>query len=140
MSQYFRLADVALWSPSNGASGLFLQQASVFEAQIGMTSGIGPMEEDEAEVDGALLGEFVSTLLDWRSRTNHTVMTALSDGFIATCVVLAERAGASLRWPEPLTAASSLHDVQVGAETGFGDGWQGSVREQAALLARAMCR
>jgi hypothetical protein len=140
VSQYYVLDGVMLWNPSNGASELFLCQTRVFEAQVGMASGIGSMEQDESQVSLALFEEFVSTLLAWRGRTNHAVIMALSDGFIATCLVLAERAGARLRWPGPLIGASSLHDLQAGAWAGFGDEWQARVREHAALLSGFMPR
>jgi hypothetical protein len=140
VSQYYELDGVTLWNPSNGASRLFLCQARVFEAQVGVVSGIGPMEADESQVSLALFEEFVSMLLAWRGRTSHAVVMALCDGFIATCLVLAERAGARLRWPEPAIGGSSLHDLQAGARAGFGDEWQVHVREQAALLAGFMPR
>ena len=140
MSQYYRLDDVTLWNPSQGASGMFIAQVRLFEAQVGVDSGIGPMEEDESEVVLEPFEEFVSALLAWRARMNHAVIVALSDGFIATCLVLAERAGATLRRPGAPTGPEGMHDLQVGPGVGFGDGPLADVREQAARLARFMAR
>jgi hypothetical protein len=121
VSQYYELGDATLWNPSNGASRLFLCQVALFEEEIGLASGIGPMESDEAEVGFDSFEGFLSALLVWRGQTNHAVVQALSDGFIATCVVLAERAGATLCWPES----------DVGE-------WQERVRGQATRLAGFM--
>lgn len=140
MSQYYHLDDVTLWNPSQGVSGVFIAQVRLFEAQIGVDSGIGPMEADESPISLELFEEFVSALLAWRVRTNHAIVVALSDGFIATCLVLAERAGARLRWPGAPTGAEGMHDLQVGPGVGSGDRPLAEVREQAARLARFMAR
>ncbi|WP_033355540.1 DUF6086 family protein [Kitasatospora aureofaciens] len=143
MSQYFSLGDVTLWNPSNGVSALFLRQTAGFEEVLGLPSGIGPMEEDEAEVAPDSLAVFVGALLAWRDGSNHAVLEALSDGFIATMLVLAERAGAEVRWPgQPGPAQAGLHDVQVAPATtaGAGAGWAVRVREQARQLDLAMAR
>ncbi|MFE3646120.1 DUF6086 family protein [Streptomyces sp. NPDC059169] len=142
MSQYFSLGDVTLWNPSNGVSALFLGQTAVFAEVLGLPSGIGPMEEDEAEVAPDSLASFVGALLAWRDGSNHAVLEGLSDGFIATMLVLAERAGAEVRWPgKPGSAQVGLHDVQVApAKAGSGVGWAVRVREQARQLDLAMAR
>ncbi|WP_254882141.1 DUF6086 family protein [Streptomyces sp. NA03103] len=38
---YFELGDETLWNPSNGAGRLFMRQVEVFEAELGLPSGIG---------------------------------------------------------------------------------------------------
>lgn len=98
MSQYFDMGDETLWNPSNGASRLFLRQAAVFEDVLGLPSGIGPMEADECQIDPATFQVFVDALLTWHHRTSHPVMTALSEGFVATMLALAERAGSDVNW------------------------------------------
>ncbi|MFE0683834.1 DUF6086 family protein [Streptomyces sp. NPDC058961] len=142
MSQYFSLGDVTLWNPSNGVSTVFLGQTAVFAEVLGLSSGIGPMEEDEAEVAPDSLAAFVRALLAWRAGSNHAVLEALSDGFIATMVVLAERAGVEVCWPgQPDPAQAGLHDVQVApARAGSGVDWAVRVREQARQLDLAMVR
>ncbi|MFJ8495984.1 DUF6086 family protein [Streptomyces sp. NPDC094038] len=144
MSQYFLLGDVTLWNPSNGVSALFLRQTAGFEEVLDLPSGIGPMEEDEARVAADALAAFVGALLAWRNSSNHAVLAALSDGFIATMLVLVERAGAEVPWPAPHgSARASLHDVQVKvppATADSGAGWTVRVREQARQLDLAMAR
>lgn len=43
MSQYYDLGDRSLWNPSNGASRLFMSQVTVYQAEVGLPSGIGPI-------------------------------------------------------------------------------------------------
>lgn len=141
LSQYYELGGVTLWNPSNGASRLFLRQVAAFEEEVGLFSGIGPMQADEAEVDLSSFEAFVGAVLAWRARTGHAVIQALSDGFIATCLVLADRAGAAPRWPEPAAGdANGSHDLQVRTLVTPGESWQTRVREQAAALAGFMPR
>ncbi|NYV78809.1 DUF6086 family protein [Streptomyces sp. UH6] len=102
MSQYFLLGgDTVLWNPATGVARLFLRQVPVFEAETGLPSGFGPMINDECEVDAAALEVFANALLDHHRRTIHAIRAALSEGFVATAVTLAERAGAALRWEAP---------------------------------------
>ncbi|MFE1595506.1 DUF6086 family protein [Nocardia sp. NPDC058705] len=98
MSQYFEAGGQTVWNPSNGASRLFLRQLRSFEEELGVPSGIGPMEADECEITPAVLEEFVAALLTWRAGTDHAVVQVLSDGFIATVTVIAERAGIDVAW------------------------------------------
>jgi len=142
VSQYFLLGDLTLWNPSNGVSALFLRQTAGFEEMLGLPSGMGPMEEDEARIVPDVLEGFIAALLAWRDRSNHAVLGALSDGFVATMLVLADRSGVAVRWPGPHGAAcADLHDVQVGmppGTAGVDAGWTVRVREQARQLDRAM--
>ncbi|WP_438319755.1 DUF6086 family protein (plasmid) [Streptomyces sp. HUAS TT3] len=41
---------------------------------------------------------FVGALLAWHRRTSHAVTAALSQGFVVTVLVLAERAGIQVEW------------------------------------------
>ncbi|MBY8889245.1 DUF6086 family protein [Streptomyces sp. PTM05] len=114
MSQYFDLGKQTLWNPSNGAARLFLRQVYVFEAELGLPSGLGQMRDDECQIDPAALKTFAEALLEQHLRTSHTVMIALSEGFVATMLVLSERAGIELALPtgDPATWGST-RDVQV---------------------------
>ena len=47
MSQYFDMGNETLWNPSNGAAQLFVRQVRLYEDVLGVSSGIGPMENDE---------------------------------------------------------------------------------------------
>ncbi|MEU6220824.1 DUF6086 family protein [Streptomyces sp. NPDC047022] len=114
MSQYFALGEQTLWNPSNGAARLFLRQVSVFEAELGLPSGIGQMRDDECQIDAAVLKTFVEALLEQHLRTSHAVMIALSESFVAIMLILAERAGIDLAWLAGSPVAyDNSKDVQV---------------------------
>jgi hypothetical protein len=141
VSQYYEMGGITLWNPSNGASSLFLRQVALFEEEVGLPSGIGPMEADGAQVSPASFGTFVSALLAWRARTDHAVVQALSDGFIAACLVLIERADIEVHWPESCIGEVNVaHDVQVTSLVESSPGWETRVREQAGMLAGRMPR
>ncbi|CAM5329518.1 hypothetical protein SALBM135S_00002 [Streptomyces alboniger] len=105
MSMYFDIGDETLWNPSNGAGRLFLRQIEVFEAELKLPSGIGQGkyrgDPDTLEVDPAVYAEFARGLVAWHCRTGHSVILALSEGFVATAAALARRAGIEVEVPEP---------------------------------------
>jgi hypothetical protein len=105
MSMYFDMSDETLWNPSNGAGRLFLRQVEVFEAELKLPSGIGQgkywFDPDVLEVDPAAYEEFARGLVAWHCRTGHSVILALSEGFVATAVALARRAGITMEMPQP---------------------------------------
>ncbi|PTH87193.1 hypothetical protein C9J60_17635 [Streptomyces sp. A244] len=146
MSQYFDLGEETLWNPSNGASRLFQRQVEVFESELGLPSGIGPMVNDECQIDPVVLETFVDALVAQHGRTSHAIMLALSEGFTATVLVLAERAGITIDWARHGAAPDGpLEDVQVSAHTGMStpaeDGaWGTALRERARELSRRMPR
>lgn len=120
MSMYFDIGDETLWNPSNGAGRLFLRQVEVFEAELNLPSGIGQGkywgDPDTLEVDPVVYEEFVRGLVVRHCRTGHSVILALSEGFVATAVALARRAGIELEMPEPRTghvAGGVQRDRQV---------------------------
>jgi hypothetical protein len=120
MSMYFDICDETLWNPSNGAGRLFLRQVEVFEAELKLPSGIGQGKHwgdpDTLEVDPAVYAEFVRALAAWYCRTGHSIVLALSEGFVATAVALARRAGIVVEMPEPGSGherGGVQRDVQV---------------------------
>ncbi|MFJ6084990.1 DUF6086 family protein [Streptomyces sp. NPDC092369] len=120
MSKYFDMGDETLWNPSNGAGRLFLKQTEVFEAELETPSGIGPGKHwgdpDTLAVDQAAYAEFVRALVAWHCRTSHTVILALSEGFVATALALARRAGIEVPMPEPVSGDVSggvRYDIQA---------------------------
>jgi hypothetical protein len=120
MSMYFDIGDETLWNPSNGAGRLFLRQVEVFEAELKLPSGIGQGrywgDPDTLAVDPAVYAEFVRGLVAWHCRTGHSVILALSEGFVATAVALARRAGIEVEMPEPGSGhvcGGVQRDVQV---------------------------
>ena len=106
MSQYFDLGAETLWNPSNGAARLFLRHVRLYEEELGVPSGFGPMENDECTIDRDAFAAYVSALLDLHSRTRHTVVDALSAGFVATVLVLAGRARIAVELNEQAAAMS----------------------------------
>ncbi|MFD7450997.1 DUF6086 family protein [Kitasatospora sp. NPDC059827] len=136
-----------LWNPSTGASRLFLRQVEIFEEELGLPSGIGPMEADECQIEPAVLGVFANAILARHRRTRHAVVRALTEGFVLTTLALAERAGAEIHWEEPPgpTSAADLRDVQI-PMTVAGSGseeqwtWGEELRRKVHELDRAMAR
>lgn len=98
MSRYYDLGDQTLWNPSNGASRLFMSQVTIYQAEVGLPAGIGPMEADECQIDPIAFAAFVDALLAWHSNTRHAVMATLSEGFVATVLALAEKANIEVNW------------------------------------------
>jgi hypothetical protein len=138
MSQYFDIGDETLWNPSNGAARLFLRHVRLYEEELGVPSGFGPMENDECEIDPAVFGEFVDALLTRHDRTRHDIIDTLSEGFVATVLVLAERAGVEVRRPAVADGLEGVKDVQVpliDAGERAGRLW-----ERAGVLGRRMPR
>ncbi|MDQ1006092.1 hypothetical protein QFZ82_000577 [Streptomyces sp. V4I23] len=146
MSQYFDLGDETLWNPSNGASRMFQRQVAVFESELELPSGIGPMENDECQIHPATFKTFVNALLAQHRRTSHAIILALSEDFVAIVLVLAERAGIGVDWAElGATPEAQLEDVQVSAVTGMstpaeGGAWGAGLRDKARELGQRMPR
>ncbi|MBP2587017.1 hypothetical protein J3A78_007495 [Streptomyces sp. PvR006] len=143
MSQYFLMGGETLWNPSNGASRMFQRQVAVFEAELELPSGIGPMENDEAQISREAFETFVDALLVRHRRTGHAILLALSDGFTAVVLVLAERAAIKVDWARHGAAPEGpFADVQV-STTGMsvpaeGADWAAGLRERARDLERMM--
>ncbi|MCX3287239.1 DUF6086 family protein [Streptomyces sp. NEAU-H22] len=146
MSQYFDIGDETLWNPSNGVARMFQRQVAVFEAELALPSGIGPMENDECQIDPETFETFVNALLATHRRTSHAIWLALSEGFIATVLVLAERAAIKVAWERHGAAPEApLEDVQVSTVTGMsapaeGAAWAAGLREKSRELGRRMPR
>ncbi|MEV7887898.1 DUF6086 family protein [Streptomyces sp. NPDC002817] len=136
MSQYFDVGDETLWNPSDGAARLFLRHVRLYEEELGVSSGFGPMENDECEIDPAVFGAFVDALLERHDRTRHAVVDALSEGFVATVLVLAGRARIEVRRPALGSGLEGLSDIQVPLPDAQ-DRATG-LRERAGLLQRRM--
>ncbi|MER5407210.1 DUF6086 family protein [Streptomyces sp. NPDC002769] len=142
MSQYYALGGRTLWNPSNGASRLFLRQVALFEAELGLPSGIGPMESDECQIAPVAFKAFVDALSARHRRTTHAVMIALSEGFVSTVLVLARRADIEVAWNASESAArDQLTDIQVPAPpVPDQETWAASLRQRSLELGRFMAR
>lgn len=113
MSQYYEVDGESVWNPATGASQLFLAHVRVYEEWLELPSGFGPMENDECAIDVPVFEAFVHGLLERHNRTAHTVINALSDGFLATVLALAARIGLDVRLPEPPATLEGFMAVQV---------------------------
>ncbi|WP_308401243.1 DUF6086 family protein [Streptomyces sp. AC512_CC834] len=140
MSQYFDVGDETLWNPSNGAARLFLRQVAVYEAELGIPSGVGEMVNDECQVDPGAYERFVNALVEWHYKTHHRIIHALSRGFVATALALANRAGAEVRFPDAADhdLLEGRTDVQVPVPAQERSEWDEHLREQAKAIERAM--
>ncbi|MEV0096400.1 DUF6086 family protein [Streptomyces sp. NPDC050738] len=140
MSQYYDMGDRTLWNPSNGASRLFISQVSFWQAELGLPSGIGPMQSDECQIDPLVFKVFIDALLAWHRRTSHAVTAALSEGFVATVLVLADRAGIEPQWPPTvLPEGAGLAEVQVPRSPHRSeDAWAAALRQKSRDLGRFM--
>ncbi|WP_328381469.1 DUF6086 family protein [Streptomyces sp. NBC_00400] len=143
MSQYYVMGDQTLWNPSHGVSRLFLHQVPLHEAELGLPSGVGPMDADECRIDPTDFTAFVDALLARHRDTGHAVMIALSEGFVATVLVLAERAGIEADWEAAgrSTTGDDLRDIQVPAPPAPDQEiWASALRRKARELDRFMVR
>ncbi|MFD9818953.1 DUF6086 family protein [Streptomyces violascens] len=140
MSQYYEMEDQTLWNPSNGASQLFMRQMDVYRAELGLPCGIGPMRGDACQIDPVVFKEFVDALLAWHRNTSHPVMAALSEGFVAAVLVLAERADIQVNWlPADVAKDGSRTDVQVpAAQVVAEEAWASALRRTSHELGRFM--
>ncbi|MFI9787928.1 DUF6086 family protein [Kitasatospora sp. NPDC051984] len=140
MSQCYGIGEETVRNPSNGASRLFISQVSVYQTEMGLQSGIGPMRADEWQIDPDAFKEFGDALLAWHRRTTYEVMAAPSEGFVVTMLVLAERAGIEVNWQSAGSAEDGgLKDVQVPAAPGSAEAaWMAALQHRARELGRFM--
>ncbi|MEV4514788.1 DUF6086 family protein [Dactylosporangium sp. NPDC049525] len=94
MSKYFQVGDVTLWNPSHGVANLFYAQSVAMQTIAGVPSGIAADNGlDEHDVDVPVFTAFVGALVARYRSSNHPVLLALIEGFTATALVMADRAG-----------------------------------------------
>ncbi|MFE9399889.1 DUF6086 family protein [Streptomyces flavidovirens] len=116
-----------------------MSQVSVYQAELSMRSGIGPMQADECQIDPVVFKAFVYALLAWHRRTSHAVMAALSEGFVATVLVLAERAGIEVNWQSAGFAEDGgLKDVLVPTATDSAEAAWAALQQKSRELGRFM--
>ncbi|WP_328839521.1 DUF6086 family protein [Streptomyces europaeiscabiei] len=135
MSQYYDLGDRTLWNPSNGASRLFMSQVTVYQAEVGLPSGIGPMEADECQIDPIAFATFVDALLAWHGKTRHAVMATMSEGFVATVLALAETANIEVSWQAAKRAES--HYLKTASDPHAKE-WTAALQQKSRELVRHM--
>jgi len=84
VSQYYELGDVTLWNPSNGASRLFLGQVALFEEEVGLPSGIGPMEHDEAQVSAEAFEVSIDVIFACASGLRRMAMCSIPGSLMSS--------------------------------------------------------
>jgi hypothetical protein len=133
VSQYYNLGDQTLWNPSNGASRLFMSQVAVYQAEVGLPSGIGPMEADECQIAPIAFAAFVDALLAWHNKTRHAIMATLSEGFLATVLALAEKANIEVNWQAAERAES--HYLKTASDP-HAEEWTAALQQKSRELTR----
>jgi hypothetical protein len=92
MSQYFQLGDQVLWNPATRVAQLYVGLSDAMSALIDQPTGIGPVIADEYAIDLPVFESFVGALVLHYQRATHSIMKSMMDGFIATSMVMLERA------------------------------------------------
>ncbi|MFH9686987.1 DUF6086 family protein [Streptomyces sp. NPDC017413] len=128
------MGDRTLWNPSNGASQLFTRQVALYQAELGLASGIGPMEADECQIDASAFAAYADALLAWHGVTRHAVMATLSQGFVATVLALAEKANIEVDW----RAAESAESDHLKIAGPHAKEWTAALRQQVRELTRSL--
>jgi hypothetical protein len=111
MSYIFEAGDTTVWSPSLHVGAVFVAMVEGLGRAVDLPTGLTPMANDYIVVDTAVFAAFVRSLLADPAAA-HPVFARLTQGFLATCAVLLERAGQPVT-PEHLAArTASLAAVQ----------------------------
>ncbi|MEU1827136.1 MULTISPECIES: DUF6086 family protein [Streptomyces] len=96
MSCYFQLAEEDVWNPSNSVAQIFLGQADVLSRSLGEQTGLGPIIEDECEIDFSQFVRFTNSLVKSYQDSNNRSFRSLLSGVIAVSLVLIERGGGAV--------------------------------------------
>ncbi|MGW1379293.1 DUF6086 family protein [Streptomyces sp. NPDC002446] len=92
MSCFFRIGDRDVWNPSNSVARVFIGQANVLSDVLGEESGIGPIIDDECEINGGNLREFAIALIRRYEESNNPALRVLMEGVAGICILLLRRA------------------------------------------------
>ena len=106
VSCLFEIGDTVLWNPSNTVARIFKGEAEAIASAFHVASGLGDIIEDECEVDLPAFEKFLAEAMRQYHQTAHPILRSLMTGFIATALVLAERAGGRLPETTPEQAAA----------------------------------
>ncbi len=106
VSCLFEIGDTVLWNPSNTVACIFKGEAEAIASAFHVASGLGDIIEDQCEVDLPAFEKFLAEAMRQYHQTAHPILRSLMTGFIATALVLAERAGGRLTETTPEQAAA----------------------------------
>lgn len=125
---------------------MFPRHGETSEGEPGVSSGIGPVENNECRIDPAAFETFVNALPEHHRRTSHALARALFEGSTAIVLVLAERAATTVvRARTGTELEGHREDVRTPALTGVptpaeGGAPIGGLRERARESIRPMPR
>ncbi|WP_405681133.1 DUF6086 family protein [Streptomyces sp. NBC_00868] len=106
MSVYFQIDGTDVWNPSNSVAKLFVSQVEVVEQGLGLPrSGLGPILDDECNIDGHLFNPFLSALVRRHRETNNLPLMLLIEGVVTIGWVMIERADVPAVDTDPVTAS-----------------------------------
>jgi Family of unknown function (DUF6086) len=103
----------ALWATEAGVARLFTGHAELVAALLGVPSGIGDPTGDRCAVDLPVFSAFCAAAVAQYAATDQGIQRALTVGFIATALVLLDRAGCPLPpapTPQQQAAWAALRD------------------------------
>ncbi|MEW2413908.1 DUF6086 family protein [Streptomyces sp. NPDC046866] len=92
MSIFFQIDGADVWNPSNSVARLFIAQALTTGRELGFEPGIGPVVDDECNIDGQLFATFISSVITRHRETNNLPLKLLIEGIIPMGVIMLERA------------------------------------------------
>lgn len=107
-----------LWRPTNDVSCTFMSIADAMSEILGVDSGISEAAEGVHEIDIRVFHRFTAALVERYCETDQGILRTLTAGFIATCLVLINRAGYSapeVTDPEQQQAWLTLRDQHAQA-------------------------
>lgn len=81
-----------MWSPSLHVGAVFVEMAEGMGRATKVPTGLTAMASDYIIIDSATFAAFVRSLLA-DPAAGHPVFAQLTQGFLATCAVMLERAG-----------------------------------------------
>lgn len=96
MSQYFQAGDLVLWNPASHVAELFFRTSEAVAPTVGLPTGIAPVAADEYQIELDTFTAFADALVHRYLSSSHTVLKSLLEGFIATALVMVERAERSV--------------------------------------------
>ncbi len=108
MSYIFEVGDTTVWSPGLRVGALYTRMAECLAEWVGVSSGLSKMANDYYIVDAERFAAFIQALLTDPS-SGHPIFNELTRGFIATSMVMLNRAGVSPHLPD----ASGQHLAEL---------------------------
>ncbi|WP_222625458.1 DUF6086 family protein [Streptomyces buecherae] len=97
MSCFFHVADRDIWNPSSSIAKLFVAEAEDIASLLSEGTGIGPVVDDECELNATSFATFATALLRRHWSTNHPILRSLLGGVAGIVFVLASRAEIDLQ-------------------------------------------